>query len=295
MLSQLLENQGRLFETQAQINSGKKANEYSGLSGEAQTLLGAKSVLTRTEGYLNTLSDVKGKLDTNNLYLESVYSAGADMKQVIVEALAQDQTLAFEESLEQAVTMVLSALNTEVNGSYIFAGQRTDTQPVAANNMADLLAAPSAASLFQNDNNHLTSRVNDNVDIKHGILASEAGQDLLTSLKALVDFNAGPLGPLDGPLTAAQRSFLETEMANVGSALESVQSHISQNGLRQQRVDTLEKELESNTDFLKVFISDIEDVDITEAITRLNNDQTALEASYRVVAQLSNLSLVDFI
>jgi len=258
-------------------------------------LLGAKSVLTRTEGYLNTLSDVKGKLDTNNLYLESVYSAGADMKQVILEALAQDQTLAFEESLEQAVTMVLSALNTEVNGSYIFAGQRTDTQPVAANNMADLLAAPSAASLFQNDNNHLTSRVNDNVDIKHGILASEAGLDLLTSLKALVDFNAGPLGPLDGPLTAAQRSFLETEMANVGSALESVQSHISQNGLRQQRVDTLERELESNTDFLKVFISDIEGVDITEAITRLNNDQTALEASYRVVAQLSNLSLVDYI
>lgn len=295
MISQLLENQSELFNSQRQVNSGKKADEFRGLTREAETLLGAKSLKTRTETYLNTIADVKRKLDTNNVYVETMYKAGADLKQVMVEALGQDQAMAFSESLEQAVSTVLSALNTQVSGRFIFAGQRTDTVPVTADNLADLIAAPSAASLFQNDANHLKSRVNDNVEIQHGILASEVAQDLLTSLKAIADFDAGGLGPLNGPLTPAQRTFLETEMANLTTALDSVQTFISQNGLRQQRAETLERELNGNKEFLEIFISDIEDVNMAEAITRVNNNQTALEASYKVVSQLSRLSLLNFL
>ena len=42
-------------------------------------------------------------------------------------------------------------------------------------------------------------------------------------------------------------------------------------------------------------ISDIEDVDMASAVTRLNGDQTALQASYKVMAQLSQLSLLNFL
>lgn len=295
MVSQLLENQSRLFESQKQVNTGKKTDEYRGLTREAETLLGAKSLKTRTDTYLNTIADVKRKLDTNNVYLETIYNAGTDLRQVMIETLGQDQALAFTESLEQAVATALTALNAEVGGVYIFSGQRTDTKPVNADSLADLIAAPSAASLFQNDGNHLKARVNDNVEIQHGVLASEVAQDLLTSLKAIGDFDAGGFGPLDGPLTAAQRTFLETEMANLTAALDKAQSFVSQNGLRQQRADTLQQELLGNSDFLEVFISDIEDVDLARAITNVNNDQSALEASYQIVSQLSRLSLLNYL
>ncbi|RMF09302.1 MAG: hypothetical protein D6763_07950 [Alphaproteobacteria bacterium] len=295
MLSQLLENQSRLFDGQKQINTGKKTDEFRGLTREAETLLGAKSLKTRTETYLNTIADVKRKLDTNNVYLETIRSAGEDLRQVVIETLGQDQALAFSESLEQAVATALTALNAQVGGVYIFAGQRTDTKPVDADTLADLVAAPSAASLFQNDTNHLKARVNDNVEIRHGVLASEVAQDLLTSLKAIADFDAGAGGPLDGPLTAAQRTFLEGEMANLTAAVDKVQSFVAQNGLRQQRADSIEQELLGTSDFLDVFISDIEDVDLAKAITKVNSDQAALEASYRIVSQLSRLSILDFL
>lgn len=295
MLSQLLNNQSKLFDAQNQVNTGKKTDEFRGLTREAETLLGAKSLKSRTESYMNTLADVQRKLDTNDIYLESVAGAAGDLKQVMVEALGGDQAMSFTESLEQAVSMVLSSLNANVSGTYIFSGQRTDTKPVTADNLTDLVAAPDVASLFQNDDKALRSRVSDNVDIEHGILASDVAEDLLGVLKSIGDFDTGPFGPLDGPLTDAQRTFLETQTTALTAAMDTVQAQISRNGLRQQRAESLQQETVGNRDFLEVFISDIEDVDLAEAITRVNNDQTALEASYRVVSQLSRLSLMNFL
>jgi flagellar hook-associated protein 3 FlgL len=43
------------------------------------------------------------------------------------------------------------------------------------------------------------------------------------------------------------------------------------------------------------FIGDIEDVNLAEAITRLNQDQVAVEAAGRMIAQLDQLSLLNFL
>ena len=47
--------------------------------------------------------------------------------------------------------------------------------------------------------------------------------------------------------------------------------------------------------FLMGFVGDIEDVDLAEAITRLNQQQLALEASYQVFSTLNRITLLDFI
>jgi len=295
MVNSLLQNQSRLFDVQRQINTGKKADEFRGYTREAETLLSARTLKSRTEGYVATAKDIRRKLDTNELQMEGMHDAADDLKQTIVDALGQNQAISFSESLQQAIASVLSSLNTQVNGNYIFAGSRTDTKPVAAQSLADLVAAPSVASLFQNDTEKLSGKVGDNVEIEYGLLASDIATDLLTSLKALADYDAGPFGPLDGPLTAAQRSFLQTEMANLTTAIDTVQSYISQNGLRQNRAEDVSETLEAGSNFLEVFISDIEDVNLTEAAMRLNGDQLALQASYSIMGQLSKLSLLNYL
>jgi flagellar hook-associated protein 3 FlgL len=47
--------------------------------------------------------------------------------------------------------------------------------------------------------------------------------------------------------------------------------------------------------YLQGRISDIEDVDVAEAVTRLMQDQLALEAAMATISRLSRLSLVDYI
>jgi flagellar hook-associated protein 3 FlgL len=293
LINGLLQNQSKLFEVQQQINTGKKASEFRGFAREAETLLSARSLKSRTEGYLSALADVKRRLDSNDLQLSAVRTAADNLHEALINTIAQDKALAFTENLDQALTVIVTALNTQVAGNYIFGGSRSDTRPVNINNVADLLAAPSIADVFQNDDKKLSIKVSDGVDVEHGLLASDIATDLLASIRALAEFNVGPDGPLEGQLTDPQRAFLKTEMANLVAATEKLQSYISVNGLRQNRLDALDNDLTANKDFLEIFISDIEDVNLAEAITRANNDQLALEASYSVIGRLTQLSLLN--
>ena len=52
---------------------------------------------------------------------------------------------------------------------------------------------------------------------------------------------------------------------------------------------------ENELSFIDRFIANIEDTDIGEAVTKLNQDQLALESSFRVFSQLNSLSLLNFI
>ncbi|MDA5193022.1 flagellin [Govanella unica] len=295
MVSQLLTNQSRLFDTQEQINTGKKSSTFSGYAREAQTLLGSKSLLSRNNGYTANLTDVQQKLEMNDLYLESTYKAADNLRQAITNALGTGSSVAFVEELKQAASIILSGLNAQMDGRYLFAGSRTDTKPVAANTLDDLKAAPDIASLLKNDSVNLSSRVGDNMDLEYGVLASDVGQGLLETIKAIADFDAGPLGPLSGNLTTAQRTFLEGQLGALNTSISTVQTEIAANGSRQGRVDILKDNLGVTKDFLTNFIADIEEVNMTEAVSRFNADQLALETSYKIVGQLSKLSLVNYL
>ena len=47
--------------------------------------------------------------------------------------------------------------------------------------------------------------------------------------------------------------------------------------------------------FLGTFIHDIEDIDAATAISKLNQDQTTLEASLQTIARLNQITLLQFI
>jgi flagellin-like hook-associated protein FlgL len=202
MLQGLLDSQSRLYATQQQINTGKKTTEFRGMARETQTLLGAKSLLTRTQGYIATAREIGQRLDSTELQLETVHKAAEDLKLALTEAVGQGN---------------------------------------------------------------------------------------------IADFHAGAGGPLEGNLDPAQRAFLTSEIPNLTAALDKVQTLIAENGLRQNRVEAVTEELDKSATFLEIFVSDIEDVNVAEAITRLNMDQMSLQASFSVISTLSRLSLVNFL
>ena len=119
--------------------------------------------------------------------------------------------------------------------------------------------------------------------------------EIFASFKRIADFDAGASGPLDGKLSAAQRSFLETEVGNIASAVQQIQNAQVKNGLAAKRLEVADSQHESTQIFLEGLISDIEDVDMAEAITRLNQDQVALQASFEALRTLGQLSLLNFL
>ncbi len=295
MLTSLMNNQSNVVKGQMQITTGKKEESYSGLASEVSTLLGAKTVFSQNQGYLRAANYVDRFLRTNDIQLENMVSNAQNVRDAMLEAIAQEETFAMDELLGESYAAMVSALNTSIGGVHVFSGGRTDVAPVVGSDISDLVAATSVSDLFRNDQRPPSARIAQNTLMEYGLLADEVGQQIFQALKNVADFSAGPSGPLNGQLNQTQVDFLKAELATMDAAIESLQVLVARNGTRQNNVDGFIKEHENQEVFLEVFISDIEDVNVAEAITRLNSDQVALEASYKITSELVNLSLLDFI
>ena len=295
LLNTLLRNQAKVFNSQEQLNTGKKSDDFRGLANEATTLMNSKSFLGRVDNFKKIITNVQGKVDANDVQLNGVLNMARDFRQNIIEVLAQGEAVAFEESLSNTFSFVADSLNTEVGGTFIFGGSKTDVPPVSSSDISDLVAAGAAADLFQNDQQAQKARVTDNVLMDYSLLADDIAGDLFASIKTIADYHYGGSGPLNGKLSAADVTFLTDQLAILDDAIDVSQSVQTRNGLKFERLQTIGEQHEDTSVFLKTFISDIEDTNIAEAITKLNMDQTALDASIRTLALIADMTLLDFI
>ncbi|MCH8685479.1 flagellin [Pedomonas mirosovicensis] len=295
LLQGLLRNQSDLYKVQQQINTGKKAEDYRGIAPQASTVVSARAALARTQAYKETADEVGQTLSLIDLQLGSMLDNAESLKQSILEALAMGDGQGFDQILDSNFQMIASSLNTKIGNSYLFSGSKTDTQPFSITSLEDLAALPSAADAFANDQNKGSVRVTDTFTMQYGVLADEAAGPLMEAIKSLKEFNDGPMGPINGPLTDDQKAFLESQISVLDGAIDTMRGIQTANGLRQSQIKDVTGQLDDQRIYFETFVSGIEDVDMGEAITRFLNDQSALQASYQVTSMLSQLNLSKFL
>ncbi|NVJ96849.1 MAG: hypothetical protein HWE25_01785 [Alphaproteobacteria bacterium] len=295
LIRSIMQNQQEVFEGQRQISTGKKTDEYRGLAGETGTVLGSRSFKARVETYQQTIDTIRGKLDANDVQIEGILDAMDKMKEMIQTTLANGQAEGFSEMLEQTYKFVSNSLNTNIDGTYLFSGAKTGTEPVNVNSLVDLDGLASVSDAFDNGSVAFEAKIADGVELEFGLLASDLGEGIFQELLDMYQFDQGGSGPLQGELTQTQFDFLQAQLQTMETAIDDVrQIHVT-NGLAFERLEVVDEQHTDTIVFLEKFIADIEDVDIAEAVTKLNNDQVALEASYRSISSLSQLSLLKFL
>lgn len=293
MLNSMLNNQAQLFKDQKQVASGKIHETYQEFTGEVNTLLGSKNLLDRTQSYIGAASHVKRNLDVNNLQLENIIGKAEDIRHAVLESIAQDQTYVLMDTIKESFTSMIASLNTDIGGVHIFSGGRTDVDPIVGTDLNDLIAAATAGDMFQNDGRKAIAKIGKNTNMEYSLLADEVAEDIFAAIKNIADFDN--VTPITGQLTPAQNAFLESQIAVFDAAIEDLRIINSSNGMRFGRADELLTEHQDRENFMLTFISDIEDVNMAEAITRVNNDQIALDVSYKLTSELSRMSLLNFI
>ncbi len=295
LLQNTLRNQGRLFTSQQQITTGKKAHTFQEMSPKVQEAMSARQSQFNTKNFRETILSVRQNVDIYDVQLSTITDAIRDLKQATVTAVGQNDAAGYMSVLEQTFDLVSTALGTRLNGNFIFGGTRTDQSPLAINSLADLQALAVSDDAFVNDQKTKTALVADGIDLEFGQLADTVASDIMASLKRIADFSSGPSGPLTGDLTPAQRTFLEGEISLIEQAAQKAQASQTQNGLVSNRLDIIDDQHQTSLVFLEQLVSDIEDVNLAEAITRLQQDQTALEVSFQAISTLSRLSLLNFL
>jgi len=275
-----------------QVSSQKIANDLKGYSKNAEVLTAMRSAQAKVAGFLDQTSMVSNRLNVQDTSIGQVGDAAQSAREAIANAVAAGSAETLMQALGGAFGDVIQGLNAKSNGRYVFAGAKSDTQPTTAATMADLTAAPSIASLFQNDQYITSNRIDDTTSVDTGVLADKLGTGVFNAFKqvqAYVDAN----GPFTGKLTETQSNFLKGLLPTFDAARTGLTDDQAKNGLNQKRFETAQTDLKSQADTLSTMVGGITDVDMAEAVTRLESAKLAVQASAQVFASLQNSSLLN--
>ncbi|MEM1139418.1 MAG: flagellin [Pseudomonadota bacterium] len=294
LLMEVMRANRALQTTQDQVATGKAVDTFQDLKGDTSALLSSKRLLQQTEQYDIITKRVNQQLETQDLHLSEVYNAVDGLVQQLTEALTQGEAQAFMDGVESAFDRVVSVLNSQADGKYLYGGTLSDSAPVTLTTLDDLGLAAASGDAFRDNTREPTVRLDATVSIKPGFLAGDIGGEVMQQIKAIKDYNDGTAA-FDGPLTDAQINELSARLDALKTAADGVSTKLAINGNNQRLADDMLLRHEASRITLTNLVSDIEDVDMAEALTRLNQDQIKLEASMRVLSQLNNLSLMNFL
>lgn len=296
LMAQIAHTSANLNDSQTQIASGKVANDYTGFGDKAAALEIARSAATRAEAYKSATETALTQADLQNTQLTTLSDLAGQLRQAVTKAVAGNDGSNLMASVQSIFEQAVQVLNTkDANGNYLFGGDKNVAAPVTVSTLADLSALPSAASAFANGSIAGSVNVADGESVKVGVLASNAGSDLLQAIKDIADFNAGASGPLGSTLTDAQSTFLSGEIATTVSASKAVNNVAALNGDTYNRLKEAIARQDTLSTLYQGFTSDIEDADMPEAIAKLNQNRVALQAALQVASQLNQVSLLNFL
>lgn len=280
-------------QSQIQLASGKKHETYGGYGADALRLVSAEGVFARATAFENASQIALTRLELQGASLSTVSDAIENVRAGLSRTLAAGNSEQLMPQLEVAAQQILTALNAQFGGVYLFGGTDGSTAPVGAKTLGDIAAAGSADALFT-DGERVRLSVEEGVSIDGGPLASEVARDLMAELQDLAGAEAA-LGPFNGALTDAQRVFIAEKAARFGEIADALYQELGVNALSQGQAADAADRNRQRRDLAEIVTADIENIDIAEAITQLNQDRLAIEASAQALAQATELSLLNYI
>jgi flagellar hook-associated protein 3 FlgL len=293
LVANMMAAQTQLTTDSNELSSGNVASDLQGYASHAETLTAMQTVQSQVGGFLANDQVLADKLTTQNTGLTQLAGASQSATLAIQQALAAGVGDSLMGQLQNAFQSAVQGLNTTYNGEYIFAGGQVTTPPVNVNSLAALGAAPTVASIFQNDQHLAASQINQNTTVQTGFLASQLGTNLMGVLQTIQNFSTGPGGPFNGPLTAAQVAFLQGQIASLNGSTSALNTAAAQNGLVQGQVTNAQTDLTNQQTTLGTMIGGITDANVAQVSANLQQAQLAVQATAQVFLALKNSSLLS--
>ena len=286
MTQLLLDAQTRARATQVQIGTGKVAQRFREVAPDADRLLGTKDALLQIRQYRANNGLVGKRLEVMESSAASLQEVGSRLKVLLIQRLDSGSAIPgvitpeIQHLLEQAV----SDLNVDFAGGYLFSGTRTDTAPVVLDPAFAGFGGPDD-TYYQGDAVTLTVRADAEREVAYGMTADRPGfEELIGALRTALAGDA-----------TDDRALLESALELVNRALPKVADYRSELGAGQAALERINLGHGDAEVYLERQISDIENVDLTEAITRMSQDQMVIESAMATIARLNQVTLADYL
>lgn len=276
----------RLLEFQRQVASGKRIAKPSDDPVATAAAIGERSGMAAVEQYSRTADSVTSRLMVVDTALSDIINRLTQAQVTIVGAQGSAKTPAEREAAAQALEgvreAVLADLNTSFRGTYVFAGANSTTPPFVAG--PDGTVGP-----YQGATQEVAVDVGERREVTIGFDGSLMSQGTAAA-DVFATFDAAIAAARAGDDASLQQARLDVEAAfervtatqmRVGTGLASIDAQQVQ--LADRRLAALNR------------VAQLENADLAEAITGMNQADAAYRAALGATSQTTRLSLMDYL
>lgn len=294
-VTQMSTVQTDLAHTQAQVSAGKQVLNPSDAPDQAAAIQRLKTVLAKQDSYARTLTTVKARLEGEDTTLKGVSDLLIRAKEISVQAandtLSPQNRQALGVELKAVRDQMLSLANSkDSNGNFYFSGSRLKQPPFTQDVHGD--------ATYQGDQTRMYVQVGDQRSIPLNRSGSDAFVGVTRTDSAGQKANREFFGAIDDLIAGinnSDRTAMKQGVGEMDSLLNGVTLAQANVGTDLNVVDQQNQVIDDTKLTLKTTLSNIEDLDMAEAITKMNKQMLSLEASQSSFAKITQLNLFNFI
>ncbi len=293
--TQLQTVQSNLATTQEQLSTGLKVNRPSDAPDKASLLTNLISQIERQSSYQNTLKTINTRLEAQHTSLTNVSEELTRFKELTIQAANDTLSVADRQSvgieLKGIRDQLLSLANSQdSNNNYIFSGSRVQTAPFGKDAVGNIV--------YLGDQSRMVVAVGDSRRMSINMPGSDAFKSVVR-----VNSQGDPEGidffkSVDDVVNAVVNndySLMQRGIDEIDVMQQNISDATAQVGSNMNVVDSQNAVLDEVKLRLQSTLSDIQDLDYTAAITKMNKDQLALQAAQSSFAKLAQESLFKYL
>ncbi|GHC64481.1 flagellar hook-associated family protein [Limoniibacter endophyticus] len=321
-----------LVQNQQEATLGRHADVGLALGASTGQAVSLRRDTDRLNSLLNANSQATNRLEATQASLTVAQEASTKFLTTLTAATGGNvhrSVLAAE--AKSTLAQLTDALNTSINGQFIFAGINTDAKPVADFNDPNSQARQAFETAFEtrfgfamDDPQVATIPAEDIVSFVDtevnelfmgdgwGEHVSSASDQLISariSLNETADVSVSAnedairqmmMGVVtitllaDTPLsTDAMKAVTDRSLEQFGGVVGEIGQLQSRTGIIQNRVNSASTRVESQVQVFQAMTLDLESVDPYEAATKVNDLLTQIDVAYALTARIQNLSLLN--
>ena len=277
----LTKGQFTVSELQAKLGSGKQLTSPSQDPQQASLISRLESDLERQAIYQENIAVAKTRLTSEETALSSITELFLRASELAIQGAngtmaSEDRAVLGTEVAELRKELIRLGNTRDVNGEYIFAGNRVDTAPFVDDGTGQIQ--------YVGD----TGKLNVNVSDSRSIKVNTVGNELLLT----EDFAA---------IRALEEGLIQDDIGAVQSSIESLKLSSDRISVsfgrmagRFAALDSQSELLEDTSLRLKSLVSENKDLDYAQAITMLSKESMSLQALQASFTKIAQLSLFNF-
>jgi flagellar hook-associated protein 3 FlgL len=274
-----------LAEAQRRVSSGRRINAPSDDPSGSESAIIDRTTMATMDAYTATSNAAVSRLSVADAVLSDVVNQITAAKTTALGARGTTQTIAQREAAREELLSIrdalLSDINAQFHGTYLFSGSKATTAPFAASG--------GAFSPYQGDG----SQVSVDVGLGRTVSISFSGGDIFqgSDSQHLLD----TLTNLAASVAAGDNVAIGQGLDALGRAFDRATTAQSTVGSNLRVIDTSRPQIDATRRAALTRVSAVEDANLPEALSDLSRSQAALQAALQSLSTVGRLTLMDYL